>query len=109
MKEGNDLEHTDLVIERKKLPFLLRIGKVVMALIGLTGVVAGIMMAATQEGSMIQAFLILMVSILSLGISLLRIQTVTCPHCQATSTIHTLTVDFECRRCLKPTAIKWKK
>ncbi|MFS0786078.1 hypothetical protein ABC345_06865 [Shouchella sp. 1P09AA] len=103
------MEHTDMVIQRKKLPVFLRLGKIVMALIGLTGVVIGIMVAATQSGSMVQAFLILMVSILSLGISLLRVQTVTCPHCEATSTIHTLTVDFECRRCLKPTAIKWKK
>ncbi|WP_078390755.1 hypothetical protein [Shouchella patagoniensis] len=103
------MEPHDLVIVRKKSPLLLKIGKLIMAIIGLLGVVAGIALAATGQGTMIQAFLILTVAIISLGISLLRVQTVTCPHCEAEATIHTLTVDFECRRCLKPTAIKWKK
>lgn len=103
------MEHQDVVIVKKKLPFLLLVGKAIMALIGLSGVVFGIMLAATQQGSMVQAFMILMIAIISLGISLLRVQTVTCPSCQSKAAIHTLTVDFECRRCLKPTSIKWKK
>ncbi|ALA51420.1 hypothetical protein CAY60_011770 [Shouchella clausii] len=103
------MDKETVVLVRKKSPLPLKIGKVAIGFIGIAGVVAGIAIASLEAKSMVQAFLILAVSIICVGLSLLRVQTVTCPHCHSETTIHTLTVDFECRSCLKPTAIKWEK